>query len=466
MLRVFNLTAAPVALAAGNPIKTIPPTTVPGTVGPGVNVTAELKGLTGPNYAALQAQMTANILTFVWEDIPEYPTPGLAPYSAAAAAAELEAELASTVAGQGASKIALQVGSPKANVQAMVNALGSTVPAEGAALIGLAAGSIGANAQVGIDRLTVRSGTGAVPAAVLRVSVADWVDGDTTDIGADTYEFLPSANEPIELGATVDDTVDNLIDRLLTAGAVQPADAATFAFGGITFEWDDGGGVVPGNEAILIGADVAASLEAARIAIKAAPGVVNEVDGTTITVAGVLVEFYTMGNIPVGIGVGIDTTLAAFALAIANGTETVGALAGGPGALYLFGSDVPGGTPVPGAQACALGVPNITAPGVAVWDAADLSETGADAPTHEASGHVLVTATKATAMASGTAALLAVLPFTPGAGAMLLVQVRAAAGGLVAYDGAFALHGEAVDYTGGGVTDPVAGDIIDWWVKD
>jgi len=81
-LYVYNLTGAPVVLAAGNPARTIPASTTPPTR---VDVTSELRGLTGPDYTALEAQR-AGTLVYEWTSDPEYavgtltvegPAPGL-----------------------------------------------------------------------------------------------------------------------------------------------------------------------------------------------------------------------------------------------------------------------------------------------------------------------------------------------------------------------------------------------------
>lgn len=98
-LLVFNLTAAPVVLAAGNPVRTIPLSASPPNRGPAVDVTSELRpsaavdpakgvagGLSAANYIALQAQVGAGSLAYEWTSDPEYltatletsgPSPGL-----------------------------------------------------------------------------------------------------------------------------------------------------------------------------------------------------------------------------------------------------------------------------------------------------------------------------------------------------------------------------------------------------
>lgn len=77
-LMVFNRTAAPVTLAAGNPARVIPISAAPPARGPGVNVTSELRGLTGGQYAAIDVQRAAGSIVLEWTDgVAEYATAGL-----------------------------------------------------------------------------------------------------------------------------------------------------------------------------------------------------------------------------------------------------------------------------------------------------------------------------------------------------------------------------------------------------
>ena len=71
-LFVYNITGVPVTLAAGNPVKIIPASVAPPSRGVGIDVTKSLKGLTGPNYTALEAQRVAT-LVYEWSTLPEYP---------------------------------------------------------------------------------------------------------------------------------------------------------------------------------------------------------------------------------------------------------------------------------------------------------------------------------------------------------------------------------------------------------
>lgn len=81
-LIVYNLTTAPLVLAAGNPVPTLKASTSAGTRGQGSDVTTELLGLTSANYTALQAQQTAGFVQYEWTDLPEYGTFSLVASSA------------------------------------------------------------------------------------------------------------------------------------------------------------------------------------------------------------------------------------------------------------------------------------------------------------------------------------------------------------------------------------------------
>ena len=76
-LTAYNLTAAPLVLAAGNPVPTLKASSSVGVRGQGADVTVEFLGLTAANYAAIQAQVAAGLVSFIWTNYQEYPTPGL-----------------------------------------------------------------------------------------------------------------------------------------------------------------------------------------------------------------------------------------------------------------------------------------------------------------------------------------------------------------------------------------------------
>ncbi len=76
-LLAFNLTGAPIALAAGNDPLSLPASLAPPARGEGANATSELKNLSGPDYLLLQAQQDADEVEFEWDGEPEYATPGL-----------------------------------------------------------------------------------------------------------------------------------------------------------------------------------------------------------------------------------------------------------------------------------------------------------------------------------------------------------------------------------------------------
>lgn len=74
-LLAYNLTGAPLTLAAGNPtVPDLPASAAPPARGPAVNVTAELDGLSAGDYTALQVQVDAGDVQFVWDGTPNYDT--------------------------------------------------------------------------------------------------------------------------------------------------------------------------------------------------------------------------------------------------------------------------------------------------------------------------------------------------------------------------------------------------------
>lgn len=76
-LYVHNLTAAAITTAAGNPPRSIPPSSAPPARGPAVNMTTEFEGLSGGDFALLDAQRIAGDLDFIWTSREEFSTPGL-----------------------------------------------------------------------------------------------------------------------------------------------------------------------------------------------------------------------------------------------------------------------------------------------------------------------------------------------------------------------------------------------------
>lgn len=96
-LLAYNKRTTVTTTAAGSPPVALPVSALDGTRGPGVNVTSELKGLSGGNYVSLEAQRTAGDIDFVWQGEAEYSTPGLtveAVENAGAAAAAQAAAIA------------------------------------------------------------------------------------------------------------------------------------------------------------------------------------------------------------------------------------------------------------------------------------------------------------------------------------------------------------------------------------
>lgn len=72
MLLVYNRSATDITLTGTSIV--VPQSPAPPSRGPGVNVTSELKGLTGPEYTALEAQRAANNLSYEWSGSPEFST--------------------------------------------------------------------------------------------------------------------------------------------------------------------------------------------------------------------------------------------------------------------------------------------------------------------------------------------------------------------------------------------------------
>ena len=73
-LLAYNLTTAPLPLAAGVPIATLPASLSAGARGPALNVTGELLPLAAPAFALLQAQVAAGQVQYEWSGLPEYNT--------------------------------------------------------------------------------------------------------------------------------------------------------------------------------------------------------------------------------------------------------------------------------------------------------------------------------------------------------------------------------------------------------
>jgi len=71
-LLAYNLTTAPLPLAAGVPIATLPASASAGSRGPALNVTGELKGQLAPAFALLQAQVAAGNVQYEWTGLPEF----------------------------------------------------------------------------------------------------------------------------------------------------------------------------------------------------------------------------------------------------------------------------------------------------------------------------------------------------------------------------------------------------------
>lgn len=70
-LFAYNLTISPVTLVASSGTTTLPASSKAGERGPAVNVTGDLRGLTGGQYAALEKQRVGT-LDYEWSGEPEY----------------------------------------------------------------------------------------------------------------------------------------------------------------------------------------------------------------------------------------------------------------------------------------------------------------------------------------------------------------------------------------------------------
>lgn len=92
-LLAYNLTTAPLALAAGAPIVTLPASTSAGARGPAFNVTGELKGQLAPAFALLQAQVAAGQVQYEWSGLPEFNTFSLVVGSAQTDVSDLPIEI-------------------------------------------------------------------------------------------------------------------------------------------------------------------------------------------------------------------------------------------------------------------------------------------------------------------------------------------------------------------------------------
>jgi hypothetical protein len=71
-LLAYNLTTAPLLLAAGAPVVTLPASASAGSRGPALNVTGELKGQLAPAFALLQQQVALGYVQYEWTGLPEF----------------------------------------------------------------------------------------------------------------------------------------------------------------------------------------------------------------------------------------------------------------------------------------------------------------------------------------------------------------------------------------------------------
>ena len=92
-LLAYNLTTAPLPLAAGVPIATLPASASAGSRGPALNVTGELKGQLAPAFALLQAQVALGKVQYEWTALPEFNTFSLVVGSAQTDVSDLDVEI-------------------------------------------------------------------------------------------------------------------------------------------------------------------------------------------------------------------------------------------------------------------------------------------------------------------------------------------------------------------------------------
>jgi len=92
-LLAYNLTTAPLLLAAGAPSVTLPPSASAGSRGPAFNVTGELKGLLSPPFVLLQAQVALGKVQYEWSALPEFNTFSLVVGSAQTDVSDLDVEI-------------------------------------------------------------------------------------------------------------------------------------------------------------------------------------------------------------------------------------------------------------------------------------------------------------------------------------------------------------------------------------
>lgn len=76
-LLAYNTTTSAVTLAAGTPAPVLPASASSGVRGAAVNVTTELRGLTGGNYDSLETQRLTGAVEYAWTGTPEFDTAGL-----------------------------------------------------------------------------------------------------------------------------------------------------------------------------------------------------------------------------------------------------------------------------------------------------------------------------------------------------------------------------------------------------
>jgi len=183
-LLAYNLTAADVTLAAGNPVRDIPLSASPPTRGPAVNVTGELRpdivtidpingvvgGLLAADFVLLQAQVASGDLEFEWTSSPEYLTGALV-LSDTAAFEEIRCKAGSRVLHP------VDTGLQTTDGGSLANDLYDVDYAAGRLMVGFVTESIAAGNNV----VLIGAGSGAIPCYELNGSAGVVITADSTD---------------------------------------------------------------------------------------------------------------------------------------------------------------------------------------------------------------------------------------------------------------------------------------------
>lgn len=209
-LYATNLRAFVVTLAAGNPAPVLPANSR-------VNVTSELRALTGPQQTAIQVQIAAGDLDLTWDGMPEYSTGamatmGLAPAAHAAEHLDGGSDPIDDATGSDAG---LMSAADKAKLDAMAGSATEPTAGEKAALAGTSGVPGVANKYVtNADARNTNARTPSVHAASHKGGGSDAIDiatgalaglesaADKTKLDSITVANVPSAGEKAALAGT------------------------------------------------------------------------------------------------------------------------------------------------------------------------------------------------------------------------------------------------------------------------